>query len=1167
MNEHRAHPRSGLGCAWQAQAWWAAHGSPGVLMGCTRQPLSGVVSCARPWVGPKDERMVDGPPEDLVFLTNYFMTPSLMNIPKDNTLTGDNYVTWKRKIGLLLQSEKHKFVLTTPKPPAPNNESSIMYRDEYEQWKTSDDMAKCYIMATISDVLQQQHEGMESAADIMMSLEEMFAMKSRTTKREAVTAFMNLRMKPGQAVKDHMMKVIAHLNIAELHGAEIDGETKIDMVVNSLSDSFDQFKLDYTLNKKEYTLQGLMQDVQSAEKILVKGKGQEIHMVGKVATVKARQKVKKQQKKKQLGPIKKETKKVTKIKGKCFLCGEKGHWKRNCPKSQNKKEEGVSRKEKAEIKRLVCDGPLSDLKVDDLPTCESCLEGKMTKRTFSAKGARATECLGLIHTDVCGPMSIQARGGYEYFITFTDDYSRFGFVYLMRHKSDAFDMFKAFKAEVENQLEKHIKILRSDRGGEYLSGEFQQYLIDNGIVSQFSAPGTPQQNGVAERRNRTLLDMVRSMLSYSTLPISFWGYALQTAIYILNDVPSKSVPKTPHELWTGRKPSLQHLRIFGCPAHVLKGKTEKMESRSETCIFNCPNEISGDTIPREVTQPNPIVSSDPTQDQQPTIPRRSGRVRTQPERYIGLGESVENLPDDDDPYTYKEAMEDVDSRHWQKAMQSEIESMFDNKVRSLVDLPKGIKPIGCKWVYKRKRGMDGKVETFKARLVAKGYTQKEGIDYEETFSPVAMLKSIRILLSIAASLDLEIWQMDVKTAFLNGSLDESIYMMQPEGFIEKGQVDKVCKLQKSIYGLKQASRSWNIRFDQAVKGFGFIQNPDEPCVYKRIKGDKLVFLILYVDDILLIGNDVGVLTSVKEWLAKQFDMKDLGEASFILGIQVIRDRKNRTIALSQASYIDKILSRFSMQDSKKGMLPFRHGIKLSKEQVPKNEHEEQFMSRVPYASAVGSLMYAMLCTRPYICFAVGIVSRFQSKPGPDHWTAVKHIFKYLKRTRDNMLVYSGGDLVPVGYTDSDFQSDSDSRKSTSGAVFTIGGGAVIWRSIKQSCIADSTMEAEYVAACEAAKEAVWLRQFLIDLEVVPSANKQITIYCDNSGAVANSKEPRSHKRGKHIERKYHLLREIVQRGDVTITKIASAEKLADPFTKSFDGHLENMGLRDMTHLL
>ncbi|KAI9162085.1 hypothetical protein LWI28_023693 [Acer negundo] len=209
----------------------------------------------------------------------------------------------------------------------------------------------------------------------------------------------------------------------------------------------------------------------------------------------------------------------------------------------------------------------------------------MTKRSFTTKGTRAIECLGLIHSDVCSPMSIQARGGYEYFITFTDDCSRFGYMYLMRHKSDAFDMFKAFKAEVENQLEKHIKVLRSNHGREYLSGEFQQYLIDNGIASQLSAPGTPQPNGVSKRRNITLLDMVRSMLSYSTLLKSFWGYALQTAMYILNDVPSKSVPQTPHELWTGRKPSLQHLKIFGCHTHVLKGKTEKMESHSKTCIF------------------------------------------------------------------------------------------------------------------------------------------------------------------------------------------------------------------------------------------------------------------------------------------------------------------------------------------------------------------------------------------------------------------------------------------------------------------------------------------------------------------------------------------------------------------------------------------------------
>ena len=202
--------------------------------------------------------------------------------------------------------------------------------------------------------------------------------------------------------------------------------------------------------------------------------------------------------------------------------------------------------------------------------------------------------------------------------------------------------------------------------------------------------------------------------------------------------------------------------------------------------------------------------------------------------------------------------------------------MYSNQVWDLVKAPNGIKPVGCKWVYKRKRGIDGKVETFKARLVAKGYTQKEGIDYEEMFSPVAMLKSIKIILSIVAHYDYEIWQMDVKTAFLNGNLEEEIYMMQPEGFIAKNQEHMVCKLKRSIYGLKQASRSWNIRFDQAIKSFGFEQNLDEPCVYKRHQDKVLIFLVFYVDDILLIGNDVGVTSSVKIWLSSQFEMKDLG---------------------------------------------------------------------------------------------------------------------------------------------------------------------------------------------------------------------------------------------------------------------------------------------------
>ena len=424
-----------------------------------------------------------------------------------------------------------------------------------------------------------------------------------------------------------------------------------------------------------------------------------------------------------------------------------------------------------------------------------------------------------------------------------------------------------------------------------------------------------------------------------------------------------------------------------------------------------------------------------------------------------------------------------------------MESMYSNSVWSLVEAPKGVKPIGCKWIYKRKRRPDGKVETFKAILVAKGYTQKEGIDYEETFSLVAMLKSIRILLAVAASLDYEIWQMDVKTTFLNDSLEEDIYMQQPEGFIARGQEHMACKLQRSIYGLKQASRTWNIRFDQAITLYGFEKSPDEPCVYKRIQGTKVVFLVLYVDDIFLIGNDIEVLSSVKGWLQKQFDMKDLGEANYILGIKLLRDRKNKLLALSQALYIDKILARFSMENSKKGTLPLRHGIHLSKEQSPKTLEQKERMSRIPFASAVGSLMYVMLCTRPDICYTVGIVSRYQSDPGEEYWIAVKHILKYLRRTRDYMLVYSSGSLETIGYTYSDFQGYIDSRKSTSGYVFTLNGGAICWRSVKQTCVADSTTEAEYVAASEAAKEAVWLKKFLMDLQVIPSADRPITLYC------------------------------------------------------------------------
>ena len=354
-----------------------------------------------------------------------------------------------------------------------------------------------------------------------------------------------------------------------------------------------------------------------------------------------------------------------------------------------------------------------------------------------------------------------------------------------------------------------------------------------------------------------------------------------------------------------------------------------------------------------------------------------------------------------------------DFEKWLGAMKSEIESMHDNQVWNLVDPIEGVRPVECKWIFKKKIDMDGNVHIHKARLVAKGFKQIQGVDYDETFSPVAMLKSIRILLAIAAFYDYEIWQMDVKTAFLNENLSEDVYMIQPEGFVDPKNARKICKLQKSIYGLKQASQSWNIHFDEVVKGFGFIKNEEEPCVYKRASGSAVVFLVLYVDDILLIGNDIPMLEVTKSSLGKSFSMKDLGEATYILGIKIYRDRSKRLIGLSQDTYIDKVLKRFNMQDSKKGFLPMSHGVSLCKSQCPSTPDEQEKMSVIPYASAIGSIMYAMLCTRPDVAYALSVMSRYQSNPGESHWVAAKNILKYFRRTKDKFLVYGGEDELVV----------------------------------------------------------------------------------------------------------------------------------------------------------
>ncbi|GJW07825.1 putative RNA-directed DNA polymerase [Tanacetum coccineum] len=771
----------------------------------------------------------------------------------------------------------------------------------------------------------------------------------------------------------------------------------------------------------------------------------------------------------------------------------------------------------------------------------------MTKKPFPHSNERAKDLLGIIHTDVCGPLRHVSRQGASYFITFTDDYSRYGYVYLLKHKHEVFEAFKVFKNEVENQLGKTIKAIRSYRGGEYNSQEFKDYLKANGIVQQLTPPYTPQHNGVSERINLT------------TLPLSFWDYALESATRILNMVPTKKVDKTPYELWYEKVPNLSYLKVWGCEALVKRDTPDKLEQRSvkyaeffEKRLIS--QEISEravdleeiqeeeDTTPSKITSniPQEVEGFEPPQEEVILI-RMSERTRRAPNRLclnVDVGEY--SLGDLNEPTSYKATILDSESNKWIDAMNAEIQSMMDNMVWVLVDLPPGCKTVGSKWLFKKKTDMDGIVHVYKARLVAKGYTQLYGVDYEETFSLVTDIRAIRILISIAAYYD-----------------------------YKNGKWIKVCKLQRSIYGLKQASRSWNKRFDEEIKRFGFAQNLDEPCVYQKASGSNVTFLILYVDDIIIMGNHILSLQSIKNYLGKCFSMKDLGEAAFILGIKIYRDRSKRLIGLCQNAYMDKILKRYKMDNSKRGHIPMQERLDLNKSQGAQTPKEVNRMKNVPYASAVGSIMYAVRCTRPDVAFAQNMTSQFQQNPGELHWTAVKNILKYLRNTKDMFLVYGGNpstELRVECYCDAGFETDRDDTKSQTGYVFVLNGGAVDWKSSKQSTTAMSATEFEYIAASEAVMEAVWIRKFILGLGIVPTINEPLNMYCDNSVAVHYANEPGVQRGARHYQRRYHYVRECVELGEIRILKVHTDNNLADPFTKALSNrkltqHARSMGLR------
>lgn len=926
---------------------------------------------------------------------------------------------------------------------------------------------------------------------------------------------------------------------------------------------------------------------------------------------------------------------------------------------------------------------------ETLGQCVPCLEGKMAKSPFpKGGGTRATRPLELVHSDVVGPMPVSSLGGANFAVTFTDDYSRKSFCYLMKHKSEVCDHFIHFKNFVEKQTGLPILCLRSDNGKEYVNSRLSSYLKKEGIAHQLTVPYCPEQNSVAERLNLTLFNKVRCMLQEAGLGQCFWGEALMVATYVKNRSPTVALNgRIPEEVWTGSKVDLSHLRVFGCKAYALvpSVKRKKLDARSKQYIFvgysettkgyrladpsdprkvilsrdvkfledqfftpqhsnNVPdsnscdnngminlynNELNihsnnnlnvyndnfihglqnhelnnsnfNDDISNEVMENNELNNNNENvsennnshvlsdegnrsdftdewntgSDQESSDDCSAGAVGEEPvtspraASSRGEGLAAESRPvrstravppkryDDydlsmlaqtvleDEPQSYDEAMASRHRDEWLSSMKSEYNSLINNDVWKLVDRPKNRNVIKCKWVYRVKCDSSGNFQKYKARLVARGFTQKYGIDYTDTFSPVVRHSTMRLLFSLANEYDLNIDHIDVNTAFLNGELNETIYMEQPEGFHDDKNKDKVCLLQRSIYGLKQASRMWYCKVHDLLTKNNFKQSKCEPCVYYFKSDKEFIVISLYVDDFyILYRKDSSQIKSLLNLLESEFSIKNLGPIQNYLGIRVTRDRQKGILKLDQSVYIKKVLQRFGMSECKPVSTPMQTGLKLCNSDKPLNDETYN------YRQLLGCLMYLSVCTRPDIAYACSQLSQYNNCFGLTHWLAAKRILRYLAGTIDYSLLFvKSSQLNLSAYADADFANDHNDRRSYTGFAIKLGENIVHWEARKQKCIALSSCESEYLALCDVTKDLCFIRNFLSEIFTELKLHS-ILVYNDNQSAhkLLTSKEY-CHKRTKHIDIRYHFIKDLVETNFIVIKYLNTESMFADVLTK------------------
>ncbi|GKC83693.1 retrovirus-related pol polyprotein from transposon TNT 1-94 [Tanacetum coccineum] len=703
--------------------------------------------------------------------------------------------------------------------------------------------------------------------------------------------------------------------------------------------------------------------------------------------------------------------------------------------------------------------------------------------------------------------------------------------------------------------------------------------------------------------------MSKTMLNEQSLPQKFWCNTVDTSTYILNRILIRAIlGKTPYELLKGRKPTLDYFRVFGSKCFILNTKDylTKFDPKSYEGIFlgysqNSKAYIILNKHTRKVEESlnvtfdenpppfktSPLVDDDLDEEEAIKVTEKKNLENDIEDETLEIDEIVNikesrNHPLENvignlnqrtlrsqaqnqsnffcfistiEPKNVNEALTD-DS--WIVAMQEELNQFIANDVWELVPQPRNMTIIGTKWVFRNKLDENGIVSRNKARLVAQGYNQQEGIDYDETYALVARLESIRILLAYACALDFKLFQMDVKSAFLNGFINEEVYVAQPPGFIDFEKPDHVYKLKKALYGLKQAPKAWYDRLKSFLIKHEYKMDMVDNTLYTKKKSSNLIIIQIYVDGIIFCSTCQDMCDEFSKIMHDEFEMSMMGELNFFLGLQI--KQMEDGIFFYQSKYIKEMLKKFGLEESKPMKTPMSSDTKLTKDE------DCESVDSTKYRGMIGSLLY-LTASRPDIVFSVCLCARFQKAPKTSHLEVVKCIFRYIKGTTHLGLWYpKGTDIEPIVYADSDHAGDYVDQKSTSGICTFVRCCLTSWFSKKQTALAISTTEAEYVSAEKACQQALWMKQALIDYDV---RLDDVSIMCDNKGAIDLSKNPMQHSRTKHIEIRHHFLRDNVQKGHISIEKVSSVDNIADILTKRLKRESFNylrLGLGMMEHI-